>query len=147
MNWLVLSVISCILFGVTGILISGASAGSQASKLVFFYYSLALFLSAIVFRCFGTDNQVGPMQRNEMLCAFGAGILGAIAIIIQIHCFGRFPLKMQWIILVCCMNPIVVTGYAILFQGSRLTTRQVIAFLLAMAAIAMLSWPEKVQQQ
>lgn len=142
MNWISWSIVSCVLFGFTGILISGASAVSQASRMVFFYYSLSLFFSAVLFRIYGTDNQVGPIQRNEVLCAFGAGLLGALAIIIQVFCFGKYPDKGQWIILICCMNPVIVTGYAILIKGNQLTSRQVVAFILAVIAIALLTLPE-----
>lgn len=138
MVWQNLSVLSCVLFGFTGILISSASAGSQASRSVFLWYSSALFLSAVCFRYFGTDQQTGPMQRNEVLCAFGAGILGAVAIILQVYCFGRFPDKAPWIILICCMNPAVVIAYNVFFQGSELTLKRVLAFILVLAAIFLL---------
>jgi drug/metabolite transporter (DMT)-like permease len=141
MYWQILSVLSCILFGFTGILISTASAGTQASRSVFLWYSSALFLSAVGFRYFGSDQQTGPMQRNEVLCAFGAGILGAVAIIIQVCCFGRFPGKAPWIILVCCMNPAVVIAYNVFFQGGVLTLKRVLAFILVVIAIFLLESP------
>ena len=140
MSWQILSVLSCILFGFTGILISTASAGTQASRMVFFWYSSALFLSAVCFRYFGTYQQTGPIQRNEVLCAFGAGILGALAIIIQVYCFGKFPDKAPWIILVCCMNPAVVIAYNVL-RGGVLTWKQAMAFVLVVIAIFLLESP------
>jgi drug/metabolite transporter (DMT)-like permease len=141
MSWQILSVLSCILFGFTGILISTASAGTQASRSVFLWYSSALFLSAVGFRYFGSDQQTGPMQRNEVLCAFGAGILGALAIILQVYCFGKFPDKAPWIILVCCMNPAVVIAYNVFFQGGVLTLKRVLAFILVVIAIFLLESP------
>ena len=98
----------------------------------------ALFLMAVCFRYFGTDEQSGPMQRNEVLCAFGAGILGALAIFLQVYCFGRFPDKAPWIILVCCMNPAVVIAYNVFFQGGVLTLNRVMAFILVLIAIFLL---------
>lgn len=140
MNWLVLSLLSCLLWGMAGIL------GAQAAKLqsnaatILLYNGAMLVMAVCVFL---SQAKTAHFDRSAVPFAIGAGLCSAIAVLLQFVAFGRSQDKFPLIIIVGSLYPAVVMLFSTL-SGHKFSLTQWLGFIFAILAITLVSLPQKV---
>jgi drug/metabolite transporter (DMT)-like permease len=139
MNWQTLSLIACLLYGITGIACSKA-AKIQGSCSTMLIYGIAMLSVAILPIALGTNQP--RFLKQAVFFALIAGVCGALAIGLQFHAFEHSLDKYPWIILIGSLNPAIVLAFS-MATGARLTLTQWLGVGCAILAIVLINLPAK----
>lgn len=139
MNWQILSLVSCVLWGLCAILVSKVSK-TQSVATTFLLFNVGTFSTALTFAIFNFKT-IGISKESCTTTLF-AGIISACAVMLQILSFSKWPERMAFIIIIGSLYPAMILCFS-LIQGQKFSLREWLGFALALIAIVLVSLPKK----
>ena len=139
MNWQQLSIISCLLWVITGILLSQATK-TQPGLAVTICYGGAVFGCALVIGLF--RRQSVDFGQGAIYLALVAGVCSSIAIFAQMISLNKSPAEYPWIFLIGSLNPVVSIVFA-MYRGERPSGLRCLGMLCVFAGLVLIARPSK----